>query len=102
MIDQELCANHFLCRPRRCIALIISGGLAGIAAVLATSFLYLPSYVVCVLKLRSGVIPLDKHFRALRKNTEEASILFGSDLWGCVLSATISAIVVGSVAFLTV
>jgi hypothetical protein len=104
VINQEIyyANHHFLSRSRRCIALIICGGLAGIAAVLATSFLYLPSYVVCVLKLRSGVIPLDKHFRALRKNTEEASILFGSALWGCVLSATISAIVVGSIAFLTV
>lgn len=87
----------------RAVTGIIAGGIAGILAVLATSILYLPSYVVWVLKLRSGVIPIDRTFTSKYKtHTEEASVLFGSALWGCALSAGISGGVVGALAFLTV
>ena len=57
-----------------------------------------------VLQFRSGCIPslYSSTFRSYRRDTEEASVLFGSALWGSFLSGALNGLFVGAIVFLSI
>ncbi len=64
----------------------------------------LMTYISTVLKFRRGVLPSlkDNKFIIYRYSAEQATVLFGSSLWGCFFTGATAATIVGGLVFLIV
>lgn len=84
-------------------AALITAGVTGALAIIFIAVNYLPSYVITVLKFRSGVLGSlhDKRSMYLNKmNPFFTSLLIGSSFWGAVFSGVATGFVCGLTVYL--
>jgi tetrahydromethanopterin S-methyltransferase subunit E len=87
----------------RVFAGIITAGVTGALSVTFIALSYLPSYVITVMKFRSGVLGSlhDRRSMYLNKmNPFFATLLVGSSFWGAAFSGTATGICFGSIVYL--
>ncbi|KAI2508809.1 hypothetical protein MHU86_5543 [Fragilaria crotonensis] len=85
------------------VASLVTAGVTGALSVTFIAVSYLPSYVITVLKFRSGVLGSlhDRRSMYLNKmNPFFATLLVGSSFWGAAFSGAATGMVSGSIVFL--
>ena len=66
-----------------------------------TALIYIPMAMSTTLQMRSGYLGnlFDQRFQLFRKSPDRATALFGSALWGSLLSAALAWGIVGGIIF---
>lgn len=83
------------------VAAIFVGGVAALLVSWLTAVVYIPSGISTTLQMRSGYLgsTFEQRFQLFRKSPDRATALFGSALWGSVLSAALAWGIFGGLVF---